>query len=80
MILTDVLYNLSFREGSVVIKVFVIHDPSLPLSSFQDALTAITNAVSGFPNVLPFQKTLLTDRAGLLIRQYVHDNLYDRIR
>lgn len=67
------------KEGYVVIKVFVIHDPSLPLSSYQEELTKITKYVSGFPNVLPFHKSLLTDRAGLMIRQYVHDNLYDRI-
>lgn len=72
--------SIVFREGYVVIKVFVIHDPSLPLSSYQEELTKITKYVSGFPNVLPFHKSLLTDRAGLMIRQYVHDNLYDRIR
>jgi len=69
-----------FREGYVVIKVFVLHDPSLPLASYQDRINQIATLTAGFPNILPFQRSLLTDRAGLLIRQYVHDNLYDRIR
>lgn len=74
------LMLLNFREGYVVIKVFVVHDPSLPLQSYQQEITRISRALSGFPNVLPFQRSLLTERAGLLIRQFVHDNLYDRIR
>ncbi|XP_047134081.1 phosphoinositide 3-kinase regulatory subunit 4 isoform X1 [Hydra vulgaris] len=67
------------KEGYVVIKVFVIHDPSIPLQPYQEELSRIGKSVSGFPNVLPFQRSVLTDRAGLLIRQFVHDNLYDRI-
>jgi len=67
------------KEGYVVIKVFVVHDPSLPLESYQNELIKITNSLKGFPNTLPFEKTLLTERAGLLIRPFVHDNLYDRI-
>ena len=67
------------KEGYVVVKVFVIHDPSLPLKSWQEELTKIAEKVSGFVNVLPFQRLVLTDRAGFMIRQYLHDNLYDRI-
>ena len=71
---------LFFREGFVVIKVFAIHDPSLPLKVYQDQISFIKRRLSGVANVLPFQGALLTDKAGLLFRQYVHDNLYDRIR
>ena len=79
----DLLLHLNilfFREGFVVIKVFAIHDPSLPLKVYQDQISSIKRRLSGVANVLPFQGALLTDKAGLLFRQYVHDNLYDRIR
>ncbi|XP_065061458.1 phosphoinositide 3-kinase regulatory subunit 4-like [Rhopilema esculentum] len=67
------------KEGYVVIKVFAIHDPSLPLKVYQDQISLIKRKLSGTTNVLPFQGAQLTEKAGLLFRQYVHDNLYDRI-
>ena len=63
-----------------MVKVFAIQDPSLPLKSYQDELTNIKNRLLNAPNVLPFAKSILTDKASLLLRQYVKDNLYDRIR
>lgn len=71
---------LFLREGFVVIKVFAIHDPSLPLKVYQEQISKIRNVLTGVPNVLPFQGAYLTEKAGLLFRQYVHDTLYDRIR
>lgn len=68
------------REGLCVVKVFAIQDPSLPLKSYQDELNNIKNKLTNAPNVLPFSKSVLTDKASLLLRQYVKDNLYDRIR
>ena len=61
-------------------KVFAIQDPSLPLKTYQDQLTDIKNRLVGAPNVLPFHHSILTDKASLLIRQFIKDNLYDRIR
>ena len=63
-----------------MVKVFAIQDPSLSLKSYQDELTNIKNRLLNAPNVLPFAKSILTDKASLLLRQYVKDNLYDRIR
>jgi len=63
-----------------VVKVFAIQDPSLPLKSYQDDLKDINIRLANAPNVLPFQKSILTDKASLLLRQFVKDNLYDRIR
>lgn len=67
------------REGLAVVKVFAIHDPSLPLRSFQKRVEDQRQRLAIAPNCLPFQRTALTERAGLLFRQYVRDNLYDRI-
>jgi phosphoinositide-3-kinase regulatory subunit 4 len=33
------------KEGSVVVKVFVIHDPSLPLASYKTRLDGMLTAV-----------------------------------
>jgi len=69
-----------YREGLCVVKVFAIQDPSLPLKTYQDQLTEIKNRLAGASNVLPFHLSILTDKASLLIRQFVKDNLYDRKR
>ena len=78
----SVLNNYLFIEkGSVSCqKVFAIQDPSLPLKTYQDQLTEIKNRLAGASNVLPFHLSIITDKASLLIRQFVKDNLYDRIR
>ncbi|KAG8181600.1 hypothetical protein JTE90_017721 [Oedothorax gibbosus] len=67
------------REGLIVVKVFAIRDPSLPLKAHREQLDEIRKSLQSVPNALPFQKSLLTDKAGILMRQYVKDNLYDRI-
>ncbi|XP_054707486.1 phosphoinositide 3-kinase regulatory subunit 4-like [Uloborus diversus] len=67
------------KEGLTVVKVFAIRDPSLPLKAHRDRLDEIKNLLKNVPNTVPFQKSILTDKAGILVRQYVKDNLYDRI-
>ncbi|ELT97398.1 hypothetical protein CAPTEDRAFT_159025 [Capitella teleta] len=67
------------KEGLVVIKVFVIHDPSLPLNHYKDHLDQILVQLLGASNCLPFQKATVSDKAALLYRQYIKDSLYDRI-
>ncbi|XP_052760753.1 phosphoinositide 3-kinase regulatory subunit 4-like [Mya arenaria] len=67
------------KEGLTVVKVFVIHDPSLPLSSYKTRLEEICATLQGTSNCIPFQKAVQQDKAALLYRQYVKDSLYDRI-
>ncbi|XP_052829468.1 phosphoinositide 3-kinase regulatory subunit 4 [Octopus bimaculoides] len=67
------------KEGQVVVKVFVIHDPSLPLATHRNRLEEIKGQLSGASNCLPFQKFIQSDKAALLFRQYTKDSLYDRI-
>ena len=55
-------------EGSVVVKVFVIHDPSLPLDTYQKRLQDVESRLRNVSNVLPYQKTMLYDKAALLVR------------
>ncbi|TWW79823.1 phosphoinositide 3-kinase regulatory subunit 4 [Takifugu flavidus] len=67
------------REGLVVVKVFAIQDPSLPLTSYKQELEELKIRLHSCYNCLPFQKTSLNEKAAILFRQYVRDNLYDRI-
>ncbi|XP_014671678.1 PREDICTED: phosphoinositide 3-kinase regulatory subunit 4-like [Priapulus caudatus] len=67
------------KEGLTVVKIFAIHDPSLPLKTYRDNAEEIKQRLQGATNCLPFQRAVITDKAGLLIRSYVKANLYDRI-
>lgn len=67
------------QEGPVVVKVFAIHDPSLPLQSYKDHLEEIRKKLSSAVNCTPYQKFILTDKAALIMREYVKYSLYDRI-
>ncbi|EEB17192.1 Phosphoinositide 3-kinase regulatory subunit, putative [Pediculus humanus corporis] len=67
------------QEGLVVVKVFVIHDPSLPLTTYRNGIEDIRTKLASAVNCLPFQKTILQDRAGFIIREYVKSSLYDKI-
>ncbi|KAJ8321097.1 hypothetical protein KUTeg_002684 [Tegillarca granosa] len=68
-----------FKEGLTVVKVFVIHDPSLPLSALRSQLEDIALRIQGTTNCLPFQRAVQSDKAALLFRQFIKDSLYDRI-
>ena len=69
-----------FREGLCVVKVFAIQDPSLPLQTYYKHIKEISDKLQTIPYILPFQKIIITEKAGILVRQYMKDNLYDRIR
>ncbi|XP_046685549.1 phosphoinositide 3-kinase regulatory subunit 4-like [Homalodisca vitripennis] len=67
------------QEGLIVVKVFAIHDPTLPLSMYRDRIEEIRNRLASANNCLPSQRVILTDRAGFLMRGYIKYSLYDRI-
>ncbi|KAK9511150.1 hypothetical protein O3M35_005765 [Rhynocoris fuscipes] len=67
------------QEGLIVVKVFAIHDPSLPLPTHKARVEQIRSSLSSAVNCLPFQKAILSDKAGFLMREYVKYSLYDRI-
>lgn len=66
-------------EGLVVVKVFVKNDPSLPLESHADKLEAIKRSLANAVNCLPFQRVIVTDKAGFIVREFVKHSLYDRV-
>uniref|UniRef100_A0A1B6KTS4 non-specific serine/threonine protein kinase n=1 Tax=Graphocephala atropunctata TaxID=36148 RepID=A0A1B6KTS4_9HEMI len=67
------------QEGLIVVKVFAIHDPTLPLSMYRDRIEEIRSRLASANNCLPCQRVILTDRAGFLMRGYIKYSLYDRI-
>lgn len=66
-------------EGLVVVKVFVKHDPSIPLELHAEKIDYIKKNLANAVNCLPFQRVHLTDKAGLIVREYVKHSLYDRV-
>lgn len=69
----------SSREGLVVVKVFAVQDPSLPLAEHKDKILRIKDQLASAFNCLPFQRVVLTDKAGLLMREYCKCSVYDRM-
>ncbi|KAG6449305.1 hypothetical protein O3G_MSEX005972 [Manduca sexta] len=67
------------REGLVVVKVFAVHDPSLPLAEHKERILKIKEQLVSAFNCLPFQRVILTDKAGLLMREYCKCSVYDRM-
>ncbi|KAL3269438.1 hypothetical protein HHI36_008508 [Cryptolaemus montrouzieri] len=71
--------RIETQEGLIVVKVFAIHDPSLPLASHKERLEEIRKRLASAINCIPFQRVLLNDKAAFIIREYVKYSLYDRI-
>lgn len=46
-------------EGLIVVKVFAIHDPTLPLSTYRDKLEEIRSKLASAVNCLPFQRMIV---------------------
>lgn len=55
-------------EGLVVVKVFVKHDPSLPLETHAERLEFIKRSLSNAVNCLPFQRVVVCEQSFLCVR------------
>ena len=69
----------SSDSGSVVVKVFVIHDSSLGMKQYQERVLELLHLLRPTFNCVPFSKAILTEKAGFLIRQFSKYSVYDRI-
>ncbi|XP_034485161.1 phosphoinositide 3-kinase regulatory subunit 4 [Drosophila innubila] len=69
------------EEGLIVVKVFVKHDPTLPLEDHKERLESIKKSLTlaNAVNCLPFQRVELIDKAAYIMREYVKHSLYDRV-
>ncbi|XP_030370687.1 phosphoinositide 3-kinase regulatory subunit 4 [Scaptodrosophila lebanonensis] len=66
-------------EGLIVVKVFVKHDPTLPLEDHKERLEYIKKTLANAVNCLPFQRVELIDKAAYIMREFVKHSLYDRV-
>lgn len=65
--------------GLGVAKIFVITDPSLPLSSHKEKIKRLRDKLRDNPSCLTYADVIINDKAAILIRQYIKYNLYDRL-
>lgn len=55
------------QEGPIVVKVFAIHDPTLPLSPYKDRLDEIRELLAPAVNCLPFQNVVVSYKSNVVI-------------
>lgn len=67
------------RNGYLVIKIFIKHDPGISLRTYVRKQKVDREALLDIPNVYSYQAFVETEKAGYLIRQWITSNLYDRI-
>ncbi|KYQ92802.1 putative protein serine/threonine kinase [Tieghemostelium lacteum] len=73
------------EEGYVVVKIYKKRTNRDSLEKYKRTLKEnrdsfnVTHTTYNYYNIMPYQNFLETDRSGYLIRQYFHNNLYDRI-
>uniref|UniRef100_A0A1A9WUR9 Uncharacterized protein n=1 Tax=Glossina brevipalpis TaxID=37001 RepID=A0A1A9WUR9_9MUSC len=66
-----VVAKAKWEEGSIVVKVFVKHDPTLPLEDHKDRVESIKKTLT--------LANALTEKAAYIMREYVKHSLYDRV-
>lgn len=54
------------EEGLLVVKVFVKHDPSLPLEIHADKIESIKKGLQNAVNCLPFQRVVVRSRKTII--------------
>jgi phosphoinositide-3-kinase, regulatory subunit 4 len=67
------------QHGVVVAKVCVKANPNISFKQYAQAIRRERQLLRDIPNVLPYQRVRETPTLGLLVRQFVHTSLYDRI-
>ncbi|KIJ34245.1 hypothetical protein M422DRAFT_263742 [Sphaerobolus stellatus SS14] len=67
------------RNGPLVVKIYIKHDPGLSLRTYSSRLKAERDALKDLPNVYSYRAFMETDKAGYIVRQWLEGNLYDRI-
>ncbi|KRZ07380.1 Phosphoinositide 3-kinase regulatory subunit 4, partial [Trichinella zimbabwensis] len=71
--------RIRHNTGDCVVKVFVVSDPTLPLTVYKSDVEKTRDNLKGCLNCLPYICVLSNQKSWYLIRQYVKHNLYDRL-
>ncbi|KAK9454329.1 hypothetical protein V1511DRAFT_517621 [Dipodascopsis uninucleata] len=67
------------KDGLVIAKIFIKPIANLSLRTFQRQLEKERDALMDVSHALCYSSIMETERAGYLVRQYLGNNLYDRI-
>ena len=67
------------QHGVVVVKVCSKPNPNVSFKQYARLLKTERHALRDIPNVLPYQKIRETSTIGVLVRQFIHSSLYDRV-
>lgn len=67
------------HDGIVVAKVCTKKGPDVSFQHYVKALKQERRLLKDIPNVLPYARIRETSTIGVLVRQYIHTSLYDRI-
>ena len=67
------------RHGIVVAKVCMKSSGSVSFKKYARALKSERHSLQGVANVLVYQRILETSNLGVLLRQFIHTSLYDRM-
>ncbi|KAK3721400.1 Serine/threonine-protein kinase [Vermiconidia calcicola] len=67
------------QHGVVVVKVCAKNNPTVSFKHYANLLKAERQRLRDVPNVLPYQKIRETSTLGVLVRQFIHSSLYDRV-
>jgi phosphoinositide-3-kinase regulatory subunit 4 len=67
------------KSGIVVAKVCMKSSAKVSFSKYAAALKKERRMLENVPNVLTYSRVLETSNFGILVRQYIHSSLYDRM-
>ncbi|KAM0715839.1 hypothetical protein Q7P37_008353 [Cladosporium fusiforme] len=67
------------KNGIVVAKVCMKSSAKVSFSKYASALRKERRTLEDVPNVLTYSRVLETSNFGILVRQYIHSSLYDRM-
>ncbi|KAK5165581.1 Serine/threonine-protein kinase [Saxophila tyrrhenica] len=67
------------QQGLVVVKVCAKTGPNVSFKQYAKLLKAERSRLRDVPNVLPYQRIRETPTLGILVRQFIHSSLYDRV-
>lgn len=67
------------HQNGIVVAKLVTKLPNVPYKRYGQLLREERQKLRGVPNVLPYSRIRETSTLGLLVRQYIHHSLYDRV-
>jgi phosphoinositide-3-kinase regulatory subunit 4 len=72
-------FRARHQHGIVVVKVCGKNSTSVSFKRYGRLLKEQRHLLKGISNVLPYQRIRETSTLGLLVRQFIHSSLYDRV-